>query len=193
MGPGDDREFFTLEELEEAFDIKGLSKSPAIFDINKLRWMNSEYIKKLNPDDFHEMALPYYKKAGLPLEMNLKRISSLIQSRTEVLNEIPDMVRFLKELPEYDVELFVHKKSKTTLENSQENLTKVIDLLSGLEEWNEETLHKALFDFIAELGVKNSLVLWPVRIAASGQRVTPGGAIEILGLLGKESPSGVFR
>ena len=184
--PGDDREFFTLEELEETFDIKGLSKSPAIFDINKLRWMNSEYIKKLNPDDFHEMALPYYKKAGLPLEMNLKRISSLIQSRTEVLNEIPDMVRFLKELPEYDVELFVHKKSKTTLENSQENLTKVIDLLSGLEEWNEETLHKALFDFIAELGVKNSLVLWPVRIAASGQRVTPGGAIEILGLLGRE-------
>lgn len=184
--PGDDREFFTLEELEQAFDIKGLSKSPAIFDINKLRWMNSEYIKKLAPEEFHEMALPYYKEAGLPPEINLRRISSLIQSRTEVLNEIPDMIGFLKELPEYEAELFVHKKSKTTLENSYENLAKAINVLKDLLEWNEEMLHKALFDLIAELGVKNSLVLWPVRIAASGKKVTPGGAIEILGLLGKE-------
>lgn len=132
------------------------------------------------------MALPYYKEAGLPPEINLRRISSLIQSRTEVLNEIPDMIGFLKELPEYEAELFVHKKSKTTLENSYENLAKAINVLKDLLEWNEEMLHKALFDLIAELGVKNSLVLWPVRIAASGKKVTPGGAIEILGLLGKE-------
>ena len=184
--PGDDREFFTLEELEQAFDTKGLSKSPAVFDVNKLRWMNGEYIKKLSLDEFHEMALPYYKEAELPEGMNLKRISSLIHSRTEVLNEIPDMVAFLKVLPDYESDLFIHKKSKTNLENSYENLTKAIEVLKDVEEWNEETLHQVLFDLIAQLEVKNSLVLWPVRIAAAGKLVTPGGAIEILGLLGKD-------
>jgi glutamyl-tRNA synthetase len=132
------------------------------------------------------MALPYYNEAKLPEGMNLKRISSLIQGRTEVLNEIPDMVAFLSVLPEYEVELFIHKKSKTNLQNSYENLTKAIEVLSDVEDWNEETLHQTLFDLITQLGVKNSLVLWPVRIAASGKLVTPGGAIEILGLLTKD-------
>jgi len=184
--PGDDREFFTIDELIEAFDIKGLSKSPAIFDVNKLRWMNSEYIKRLSLDEFHEMAIPYYKEAGLPDDMNLLRISSLIQARTEVLNEIPEMVAFLKEMPEYEADLFVHKKSKTTLENSYENLARAIEVLEGLEEWTEEKIHQVLFDLIEKLGVKNSQLLWPVRIAASGKLVTPGGAVEILGLLGKD-------
>jgi len=184
--PGDDREFFTLEELVDAFDIKGLSKSPAIFDINKLRWMNGEYIRKLDPDDFHKKALPYYKETGLPPEMDLKRISSLIQTRVEVLNEIPEKVMFLKKLPDYDTELFIHKKSKSTLESSYECLPKAIDVLSGLNVWTDETLHKALFDLIAELGVKNSTLLWPVRIAASGLQATPGGTIDVLYLLGKE-------
>ncbi len=184
--PGGDEEFFTLEELEQVFDTKGLSKSPAVFDVNKLRWMNGEYIKKLSLDEFHEMALLYYKEAELPEGMNLKRISSLIHSRTEVLNEIPDMVAFLNVLPEYEADLFIHKKSKTNLENSYENLTKAIEVLKGVEDWDEETLHQALFDLIAQLEVKNSLVLWPVRIAAAGKLVTPGGAIEILGLLGKD-------
>lgn len=183
--PGDDREFFTLQELEQAFDTKGLSKSPAIFDLNKLRWMNGEYIKKLTLEEFHEMALPYYKETGLPEGMNLERISTLVQGRTEVLNEIPAMVAFLKDLPEYDADLFIHKKSKTTLENSYENLSKAMEVLDALKEWSEESLHQALFDLIARSGVKNSLILWPVRIAASGKLVTPGGAIEILGLLGK--------
>lgn len=184
--PGDDREFFTMEELVEAFDIKGLSKSPAILDINKLRWMNGEYIKKLSLEEFHEMALPYYREAGLPEEMNLMLLSSLVQGRTEVLNEIPAMVSFLAELPEYEAALFVHKKSRTTLENSLENLAKAIEVLEQVEDWTEDSLHKALFDLIAELGVRNSQVLWPVRIAASGKLVTPGGAIEILTLLGRE-------
>ncbi|HCS73717.1 MAG TPA: glutamate--tRNA ligase [Clostridiales bacterium] len=184
--PGGDKEFFTLEELEQVFDIKGLSKSPAVFDVNKLRWMNGEYIKKLSLDEFHEMALPYYKEAKLPDGMNFMRISSLIQGRTGVLNEIPDMVAFLSVLPEYESDLFVHKKSKTNLENSYENLTKAIEVLNDVEDWNEETLHQVLFDLIARLGVKNSLVLWPIRIAASGKLVTPGGSIEILGLLGRD-------
>jgi glutamyl-tRNA synthetase len=171
--------------LEQAFDTKGLSKSPAIFDLNKLRWMNGEYIKKLTLEEFHEMALPYYKETGLPEGMNLERISTLVQGRTEVLNEIPAMVAFLKDLPEYDADLFIHKKSKTTLENSYENLSKAMEVLDALKEWSEESLHQALFDLIARSGVKNSLILWPVRIAASGKLVTPGGAIEILGLLGK--------
>src|SRR5690606_8598674 len=142
--PGDEREFFTLEELVEAFDIKGLSKSPAIFDINKLRWMNGEYIRKLDPEDFHEKALPYYKEAGLPEDMDLKRISSLIQTRVEVLNEIPEKVAFLKELPEYDADIFVNKKSKSTLESSYECLPKAIDVLKGLDEWTDDAIHKAL-------------------------------------------------
>jgi glutamyl-tRNA synthetase len=186
--PGGDNEFFTLKELEQAFDIKGLSKSPAIFDVNKLRWMNSEYIRKLSLEEFNDMAVPYYKEAGLPDEMNLMRISSLIQSRIDVLNEIPEKVAFLKELPEYDIQLFVHKKSKTNLENSLENLTKAVDVLEDIpeEEWSEDKIKQVLSDLINRLGVKNSQVFWPVRIAASGTLVTPGGAIEILGLLGKE-------
>ncbi|NLA84155.1 MAG: glutamate--tRNA ligase, partial [Clostridiales bacterium] len=186
--PGGDNEFFTLKELEQAFDIKGLSKSPAIFDVNKLRWMNSEYIRKLSLEEFNDMAVPYYKEAGLPDEMNLMRISSLIQIRIDVLNEIPEKVAFLKELPEYDIQLFVHKKSKTNLENSLENLTKAVDVLEDIpeEEWSEDKIKQVLSDLINRLGVKNSQVFWPVRIAASGTLVTPGGAIEILGLLGKE-------
>jgi glutamyl-tRNA synthetase len=178
--PGDDREFFTLEELEQAFDTKGLSKSPAIFDINKLRWMNGEYIKKLTPEEFHEMALPYYKEAGLPEEMNLERISSLVQGRTEVLNEIPDMVAFLKDLPEYDAELFIHKKVKQPWKTHTKTCQRQWMCWMLCKEWNEEITAQALFDLIARLGVKNSLILWPVRIAASGKLVTPGGAIEIL-------------
>mgnify|MGYP002407140493 FL=1 len=184
--PDDNREFFTLKELEEAFDTGGLSKSPAIFDINKLRWMNGEYVRKQDPEEFHAMALPCYKKAGLPGNMDLRRVSSLVQSRTEVLNEIPAMVSFLAELPEYDVTLFIHKRSKTTVENSRENLAKAIQVLDKLPDWTEENIQQALNELIASLEVKNSLVFWPVRIAASGQKVTPGGAVEILGLLGKQ-------
>ncbi|MDD4592854.1 MAG: glutamate--tRNA ligase [Parabacteroides sp.] len=184
--PGDDREFFTLDELEKAFDIKGLSKSPAIFDNNKLRWMNSEYIKKLSVEEFHKLALPYYKEAELPEDMNLMRISSLVKNRTEVLNEIPATLDFLINRLEYSVDLFIHKKSKTTLENSYENLSNAIDVLKELKDWTEEAIHQALSDLISELGVKNSLVFWPVRIAASGKLVTPGGAVEVLGLLKKE-------
>lgn len=183
--PGDDREFFTIEELKEAFDIKGLSKSPAIFDINKLRWMNTEYIRRKSLDEFHQLALPYYEEMNLK-DMDLLKISQLIQPRIEVLNEIPDHIHFLLELPDYGTDLYIHKKSKTNIENSYENLQRATEVLENLEDWSEEGLHNALFGLVEQLGVKNSLVLWPVRIAVSGKVVTPGGAIEILYLLGKE-------
>lgn len=184
--PGDNREFFTLEELEQAFDISGLNKAPAIFDVNKLRWMNSEYIKRMDLDKFHELALPYYHSAGLPEGMDLRKVSELLKGRVEVLNEIPDMVDFLVSLPEYEADLYVHKKSKSTLESSYEYLLKALEVLEGINDWSEEVIKDALNSLIEELGVKNSLVFWPVRIATSGKLVTPGGAIEILYLLGKE-------
>ncbi|HZK34033.1 MAG TPA: glutamate--tRNA ligase [Bacillota bacterium] len=184
--PGGEREFFTLEELEQAFDIEGLSKSPAIFDENKLRWMNGEYIKQMDPDRFHEMALPYYKSVGLPETMDLTKLSQLLHGRVDVLNEIPDMVGFLKSLPLYDASLFVHKRSKTTVENSYENLQVTYDMLKKHEDWSEEGIKEALMGLIRELDVKKNLIFWPVRIAASGKLVTPGGGIEILYLLGKE-------
>lgn len=189
--PRDDREFFTIQELIEVFDIKGLSKSPAIFDVNKLRWMNGEYIKRMSLEEFHELALPYYNELGkhngtrLPEDMDLMRISILVHTRTEVLSEIPDMIDFLASLPLYEIHMFIHKKSKTTVENSYENLVKAMEVLDQLEDWTGEKIHQVLFELIEALGVKNSLVLWPVRTAVSGKSVTPGGAIEILDLLGK--------
>ncbi len=184
--PGDEREFFTLEELEQAFDIKGLSKSPAIFDENKLRWMNGEYINRMDEGRFHEMALPYYKSAGLPEGMDLQKVSQLLKGRVEVLNEIPEMVDFLVNLADYDIELYVHKRSKSTLESSYENLVKAYKVLETLDDWSEDSIKKVLFDLVEELAAKLNFVLWPVRIAASGKQITPGGGIEILYLLGKE-------
>ncbi len=184
--PGDEREMFTLAELEEAFDIKGLSKSPAIFDINKLRWMNSEYIKKTDPDVFYEMALPYLKAAIKREDIDLKKVSSLVQPRTEVLNEIGSTIDFFDSLPDYEIDLYVHKKSKTNYENSLESLKRAYEALEGLDSWTKDSIHSALFELVDKMGVKNSVVLWPVRIAVSGKKVTPGGAIEILELMGKD-------
>lgn len=184
--PGDEREFFTLEELKTAFTIEGLSKSPAVFDVNKLRWMNGEYIRKASAEEFHRLVLPYLKALGFSETIDLQKVSRLIQPRTEVLGEIGENLGFLKALPDYDLTLFVHKKSKTTMENAYAHLIKAYGVLEGLAEWTQEALHQALFELVESLGVKNSLVLWPVRIAVSGQLVTPGGAIELLDLLGRE-------
>lgn len=184
--PGDEREFFTLEELKTAFTIEGLSKSPAVFDVNKLRWMNGEYIRRASAEEFHQMARPYLKALGFSETVDLEKVSKLIQLRTEVLGEIGENLEFLKALPEYDLALYVHKKSKTTLENAYVYLKEAYTVLDGLMEWTQRAIHQALIGLVETLGVKNSLVLWPVRIAVSGQLVTPGGAIELLDLLGRE-------
>jgi glutamyl-tRNA synthetase len=148
--------------------------------------MNGEYIKRMDEGRFHEMALPYYKSAGLPEGMDLQKVSQLLKGRVEVLNEIPEMVDFLVNLADYDIELYVHKRSKSTLESSYENLVKAYKVLETLDDWSEDSIKKVLFDLVEELAAKLNFVLWPVRIAASGKQITPGGGIEILYLLGKE-------
>ena len=181
-----EQEFFTLEELAKAFDIAGISKSPAVFDIVKLRWMNAEYIKKLAPEVFFEKAEPWLKTAIQNPAIDLQAVAKLIQPRCEVLSEIPEKVDFLQTLPEYDNALYVHKKSKTNLENSLSSLQAILPVLEAQEDWSNEALYARLTELAAQLGVKNSVVLWPLRVAVSGKQSTPGGATELCALLGKE-------
>ena len=183
--PGDEREFFTMEELIQAFSVEGMSKSPAIFDVNKLTWMNAEYIRRLSPAEFTAHALPYYEKAGVA-GMDHAVLSRILQPRTEVFTQIPDLVDFLAQLDEtYSPELFTNKKSKTNPEVAKSVLSLVIPALSALPDWTEESIHGLLLGMAAEQGMKNGTLLWPVRIALAGKQVTPGGAIEIAVLLGR--------
>lgn len=184
--PSDDREFFTLPELVQAFDIKGLSKSPSIFDIQKLTWMNGEYIKKLEPNEYLRIAAPWFDRVLDKSRFDYVRLAELLQSRTEVFKDIPGMIDFLAEMPEFDVELYTHKKMKTDPAVAKDALLKMKPVLDGLDDWTEPALHDALMDAIRQSGMKNGQVLWPLRIAISGKASTPGGAIEIAYLLGKE-------
>ena len=183
--PGDEREFFTLDELKEAFDVTGMSKSPAIFDVNKLTWMNAEYVRRLSPEEFTRHALPYYEQAGVA-HMDKDILCRILQPRTEIFSQIPDVVDFLAQLPEYDAELFTNKKSKTDSVVAAEVLDFVIPALTALPEWTEAALHETLLGMAEARGMKNGTLLWPVRISLAGKLVTPGGAIEIAALLGRE-------
>jgi len=184
--PGTDREFFTLPELVEAFDVHRINKSPGIFDVNKLTWFNAEYIRRLSPEKYLEMATPWFDQVLAGKNIDYKRLAELTQSRTEVFNQVPGMVAFLAELPDYDIELYTHKKMKTDPEISLANLKMIRPVLEGLEDWSEIAIHDAVMAAIAESGLKNGAVLWPLRIAISGTANTPGGAFEIAWLLGKE-------
>jgi len=183
--PGNDQEIFTFEELLETFDYRHISKSPAIFDDVKLRWMNSEYIKKMSLEEFHELALPFYKQV-ITKELDFKKISELLHTRTEMLNEIPESIDFFEALPEYSKDMYVHKKMKTTYENSLVTLQKILPVFEALEDWSFEPIKEACMGLVAELGVKNGIVLWPLRTALSGKQFTPGGAFEIADILSKE-------
>jgi glutamyl-tRNA synthetase len=183
--PGGTQEIFSLKELEAIFEISGISKSPAIFDINKLNWMNGEYIRKLSLEEFHKLAKPYYKGMSAD-KLNLLKISEILQLRTEVLGAIPENIDFLLELPDYDPSMYVHKKMKTTLENSLASLKAAVPALEELSCWNAESIRDALMVKIEEMQLKNSQMLWPIRTAVSGKRVTPGGALELAEILGKE-------
>ena len=185
-GENAEREFYTLSELAEIFDISGISKSPAVFDINKLRWMNAEYMKKLSPEAFFAKAEPVLKTVITNPAIDLRAVAALVQPRCEILSDLPERVDFIDKLPEYSTELYVHKKSKTTLENSLSSLQAVLPVLEGLETWTNESLYDALVALAAKLEVKNSVVLWPLRVAVSGKASTPGGATELCALLGKE-------
>jgi glutamyl-tRNA synthetase len=183
--PGDEREFFTLDELKSAFDVTGMSKSPAIFDVNKLTWMNAEYVRKLTPEEFTRHALPYYEQAGVA-NMDRDILCRILQPRTEVFTQIPDMVDFLTVLPDYGEELFTNKKSKTDSVVSAGVLDFVIPALEALPEWTESALHDTLLGMAEARGMKNGTLLWPVRISLAGKQVTPGGPMEIGALLGRE-------
>jgi len=184
--PKDNREMFTLSELVENFSIDGISKSPSVFDYDKLEWFNGEYIKAMSVEKFAEVSEPYFKKALGDKNLDRIKLASILQQRTTKLTDIPEKIAFFAEQPEYDKELFVNKKSKTTLENVPGLLKAGIDALEALEKWDHDSIHDCLIDLAVKLGVKNGTAMWPVRIAASGMAVTPGGAVEILDILGRE-------
>ena len=183
--PGDDREFFTLEELKQAFDVSGLSKSPAIFDVNKLRWFNAEYIRRMSPEAFNRAAQPWYEKAGVAA-MNQDILQRILQPRVELFSELPAMVDFLTAMPEFDNSLYAHKKMKTTPESAKETLLGLQPLLEAQDPWTEEGVHDLLIGYAQKTGMKNGQVMWPLRVAITGKPVTPGGAVEAAVLLGKQ-------
>lgn len=183
--PADNQEIFTLEELTKAFSISGLSKSPSIFDLQKLTWMNSEYLKNMEFDAYYALVENRLSQA-VKTPVDHKKIAALLQKRLETLNDIPGLVDFFDALPEYGNELYVHKKMKTTEEIALESLKLAIPVLEALPQWTEEAIHDAMMGLAAEKGLKNGQVLWPVRTALSGKPTSPGGAIELADILGRE-------
>ena len=183
--PSDNREIFSLEELVEAFDYHHMNKSPAVFDMGKLRWMNGEYIKAMDFDKFYERALPYLKEA-IHKDLDLKKIASQVKTRIEVFPEIKELIDFYEEVPEYDTQMYCHKKMKTTEETSLNLLKEVLPLLEAQDDYSNDALFEALVAFGKEHGYKTGYIMWPIRTALSGKQMTPAGATEILEVLGKE-------
>ena len=184
--PRGEQEIFSLGELKNVFEMSGISKSPAIFDIEKLRHFNSEYIRAMSPEAFARAAEPYIRQAVKNPAYDAHAIAALLQQRTEVLTEIPEKLDFFDELPQYGTELFVHKKSKSDEASSLAVLQKVLPVFEALESWDDENILGAMVKLAEEMGAKNAKVMWPVRIAAAGKAVTPGGAVEICRILGRD-------
>lgn len=183
--PEEDREIFSLQELIEKFDYHRVNKSPSVFDINKLKWMNGEYIKAMDNQKFYEIAMPYLNQV-VTKDLDKQKILDLVKTRIEVLPEIADHVDFFETLPDYDISMYTHKKMKTNAENSLEILKEELELLENWEDFTMQGLHDRLMAYIAEKGIKNGTGLWPIRTAVSGKQMTPGGAFEIMEILGKE-------
>ena len=184
--PKGEQEFFTMDELKECFDLTGISKSPAIFDIEKLRYFNSAYIRAMSAEDFAAAARPWIRQAVKNESIDADAIAALLQQRTEILSEIPEKLDFFDALPEYSTELFVHKKSKSDEQSSRDVLRAVIPVFEALETWDDESILNAMVALAEQMEAKNAKVMWPVRIAAAGKAVTPGGAVEICRILGRE-------
>ena len=181
-----DEEIFSMAELEKIFNIDGINKSQAIFDGEKLKWMNGVYVRALPPEKFHELALPYYKDA-VKRDVDLVVLSKCVQPRVNVLNEIPEAVDFIDALPEYDIEMYVHKKMKTTPEIALKALEEAEKVVEGMTDWSSvEAVHEALLAMPEKLGLKNGQFLWPIRTALTGKQCTPTGAVEAAYLLGKD-------
>lgn len=187
--PKGENEIFTLKELIEAFDIDGISKSPAIFDDKKLKAINGAYIRKLSAQEFQKKALPYIRQTCKSEAVDLDALCHMLQTRTELLTDIPEQVDFLDALPAYDVSLYCHKKMKTNLQNSLLALQTLLPALQGIPEdqWRLDAIHEKSFAVIAQMGVKNGVVLWPLRTALSGKQFTPGGGIDLAEILGKQT------
>ena len=181
-----EQEVFSLQELAKAFDLAGMSKSPAIFDIEKLTHFNAIYLRAMTPEAFADAARPYIRQAVQREDISVDDIAALLQARCEKLTDIPEKVDFFQALPEYDAELFTNKKSKTNAEVSKAMLEAAIPMLRQLPDWTQDAIHDGLVDLAAQLEVKNATLMWPVRIAAAGKAVTPGGAVEICRILGRE-------
>lgn len=183
--PEDNQEIMSLDELIERFDYHKMSKSPAVFDYGKLKWMNGEYIKKMDPDEFYEKALPYIKSV-ITKDLDLKKIAGMVQSRIEIFPDIRGHIDFFEHLPEYDPEMYVHKKMKTTRESSLEALKSILPELTDISDWSNDSLYESFKAFAERNGLKNGQILWPLRTAVSGKQMTPGGATELMEILGKE-------
>ena len=183
--PEDNQEIFSLDELIEKFDYHHINKSPSVFDIVKLKWMNGEYIKAMDNEKFYELAMPYIKKV-ITKDYDLKKILDLVKTRIEVLPDIYDLVDFFEELPDYDISMYTHKKMKTNPEISLEVLTDILPVLEATDDFSVTNLHDVIMKYIADKGIKNGTGLWPIRTAVSGKQMTPGGAFEIMEILGKE-------
>ena len=183
--PTDNREIFSLKELVEVFDYRHISKSPAVFDYTKLKWMNGEYIKAMDFDAFYERALPIIRET-VGREMDYETIAHMVQTRIEVFPDIPELIDFLREVPAYDVSMYTHKKMKTNTETSLAVLREVLPILQQTDDYSNDALYEKLLAFAGEKGYKNGYVMWPLRTAVSGKQMTPGGATELMALLGKE-------
>ena len=183
--PTGNQEIFSLEELVREFDYRHMSKSPAVFDIVKLKWMNGEYLKAMDFDRFYQMAEPYIKSV-VHRECDLKKIAQLVKTRIEIFPDIPEQVDFFQDLPDYDVSMYCHKKMKTNEENSLEVLQEILPLLEEQEDFSNDALFNLLKKYVDQKGVKTGFVMWPIRTAVSGKQNTPGGATEIMEILGKD-------
>lgn len=183
--PEDNREIFSLDELIEAFDYHKVNKSPSVFDIQKLKWMNGEYIKAMDNDIFYEIAMPYIKEV-IKKDLDLKKILDMVKTRIEVFPEIGAMVDFFEELPEYSADMYTHKKMKTNTDNSLEVLKELLPSLEKTDDYSVDGLHELVFEYIGKKGCKNGQALWPLRTAVSGKQMTPAGAFEIMEVIGKD-------
>ncbi len=183
--PEDNREIFSLEELVKAFDYRHMSKSPAVFDMTKLKWMNGEYIKAMDFDAFYDRALPYIKET-IHRDVDTKKIAEMVKSRIEVFPDIPALIDFFEAVPEYDAAMYTHKKMKTNAETSLSVLKEILPVLESQEDYSNDALYGCLVEFVKEKGYKNGYVMWPIRTAVSGKQMTPAGATEIMEVIGKE-------
>ena len=183
--PSDNTEIMSLDELIEKFDYHHMSKSPAVFDYTKLKWMNGEYIKAMDFDAFYEMALPYIKEV-ITKDYDLKKIAMMVKTRIEIFPDIKDLIDFFETLPEYDINMYTHKKMKTNAETSLEVLQEILPILEAQDDYSNDALYATLCKYVEEKGCKNGYVMWPIRTAVSGKQMTPGGATELMEVLGKE-------